>query len=667
MYTFVDTTEVSEGALLPSEALSINGEYIENQITGYRTLTVRGREALSPDVCSESIGASDGSRMKYKRYPERIITVKYQIIAKTNEEFRDSYNKLGQILNVENAQLIFNDEKDKYYIGTPCIIGEVPDGRNSVVAEFEILCTDPFKYSVIEYEATTDLDNSSILIDYNGTYKGFPTLRTEFYNEEDIQDDTLNTLTGNGDCGYVAFFNERGNIIQLGDPDEVDVTVTNKSNTLFNQSFTKSNSWGTATQSQWGVNSGITSSSAVEQKGTIGMGVSAYSGGDTSATLLNITSNEENPPIKYTVTAKTSNRTNTGVKVVITIKSALVRETAYIGNGYGLKGSVYIGGKWYSVALKTSSNYWRGTTVHTATINATVSGLTSSTTQLTGIKFKVERTDSNGGKTGVINTTNCSNISIATTATEYYLSCSNYSSGNNWHGASITRNLTEGATDFTLTYSQKMMIGNNATSEIGAFQVILTNGTGANRKILAGLNIYKSTTGTKAGLGLYLNGKAVFNTGGLIDLSTENKLNTTTITKNGNTVTFNVAGMTKQFTDDDITDLSVNEVTFTFTKYKDKTPLTFNGLYSAKLVKNNVKVYNDIPNKFSANDILMADCRNAEITLNGVSTPALGAVGNDWEEFYLTPGLNQIGVAYSNWVVGGYEPTMKVRYREVFL
>jgi hypothetical protein len=50
-----------------------------------------------------------------------------------------------------------------------------------------------------------------------------------------------------------------------------------------------------------------------------------------------------------------------------------------------------------------------------------------------------------------------------------------------------------------------------------------------------------------------------------------------------------------------------------------------------------------------------------------VLTPSLGALGNDWEDFVLTPGLNQIGIAYSEWVEAEYAPTMKVRYREVFL
>ena len=50
MYRFVDITEAAEGMELPSEAMQINGEYLEERIPGYRTLSVSGREALSPEI-----------------------------------------------------------------------------------------------------------------------------------------------------------------------------------------------------------------------------------------------------------------------------------------------------------------------------------------------------------------------------------------------------------------------------------------------------------------------------------------------------------------------------------------------------------------------------------------------------------------------------------------
>ena len=46
MYKFIDTTESQDNTELPSEALCINGIYIENEIEGYQTLSVEGRELL---------------------------------------------------------------------------------------------------------------------------------------------------------------------------------------------------------------------------------------------------------------------------------------------------------------------------------------------------------------------------------------------------------------------------------------------------------------------------------------------------------------------------------------------------------------------------------------------------------------------------------------------
>lgn len=104
-----------------------------------------------------------------------------------------------------------------------------------------------------------------------------------------------------------------------------------------------------------------------------------------------------------------------------------------------------------------------------------------------------------------------------------------------------------------------------------------------------------------------------------------------------------------------------------FEKWMSRTPLAFNGLYWAKFTKDNCTTFKDIPNKFGANDVLIADCSDAKVYLNGSLNEDLGALGNDWEDFVLTPGLNQIFFSYSDFVEEGYEPTIKVRYREVFL
>lgn len=690
MYNFIDINEASEGSVLPSEALKLNGEYIENLIEGYRTLHVSGREALSPEIESYETGVRDGSKLQSKRYPARTIVVTYQLVAESSEAFREAFNKLGGILNVKDAELIFNDEQDKFYTGTPSAIGEIEPGRNAVVGEFELYCADPFKYSVIEYEAEPGLDDSSILIDYNGTYKSYPILEADFPSETEVADDgeTSGTLTGNGDCGYVAFFTEDEKIIQLGNPEEADtVGGFAKSQTLINQTFLSNTAWGTTAKSLWTLNNGTVLPSDVVQTGSVAMKTASYeapaSPSSTSGTILSVWSDAGTPLVHYTVVAKASERTANSVKVAVSITAALKNPGSWIGTGLGLKGSLYIGLAWHDITIKPTSAYWKGQTAHTVNMTITVSGLTETMVALAAIKFKVQRTDTYGGQAGILAEKSCNNLSIspytAEVPNEYYLTASDYGTASGkWHGASITRSIpadaagVTGASDFTLTYKQKMHIGGGSgdTNQLGGFHMHLSAADGT---VIAGVRIVKNQAGKIATIYLYVNGKNVRKTS--LDLSYTNQyfgarasaVKTSTIRKSGGTVIFNIAGYRQTFYDAAIASTKVTKLTFMFEKYSTEAALSCNGLYWAKFVKDNCDTYKDIPNKFSANDVVEADCKNSEIYLNGASTPALGALGNDWETFCLTPGLNQIGTAFSEWVPEGYEPKFKIRYREVFL
>lgn len=691
MYKFIDTTEAYEGADLPSEALQINGQYIENLIEGYRTLHVSGREALSLEIETYETGIRDGSTLKNRRYPARVITVTYQLIAKDSEAFRTAYNALGGLLDVEEAELIFNDEPDKFFKGTLQSIGEVEPGKNAVIGTIEFLCVDPFKYSVTEYTAEPwENDKGTVLIDYNGTYKAFPTLEAEFFNEAEVADDgeTAAELTGSGDCGYVAFFNEKEKIIQLGDPDEEDGegNAYAKAQTLLNQTYKASTAWGSAAKALWATNAGVVLPSNVVQAGSVAMGTASYAteakAADTSGTLLKATSKANQPVMHWTVKAKATNRTASGVKVTIAITAALDKDSNYFGKGYSLKAHVYIAGAWREVTMKTTSERWEGKSGHTKNIVVNVSGLSASTTSLTGIKFKTSRPDGLG-TAGLLDETACNNLKIsaytAAEAATYYLCPSSYgSSSGKYHGPAITRTLPAdasgevGAVNFTMTYKQKMAIGSGSsdTNQRGAFQCMLSDASG---NVVAGVRILKSAAGKKASLLFYVNGKQVHKTD--VDLSYNNKyfgsketaVQTSKITKSGKQVTFAVAGITKSFNDAAIAETAVRKVTFMFEQYSTNAALSYNGLYWAKFVKNNCETWRDVPNKFSANDIVKADCRTGKIYLNGVDSPELGALGNDWEEFYLRPGLNQIGLAYSEWVTATYAPSFRIRYREVYL
>lgn len=686
MYNFVDVNEASEEKILPSEALQINGKFIEHLIDGYRTLQVSGREAMSAEILAYETGVADGSKTSGKRYPSRYITVKYQLLAKTPEAFRTAYNQLASILNVEDAELIFNDEPDKFFIGTPEEINEPEGGTNNVVSEFTIFCADPFKYSVIEYEAEPDLSGNGFLIDYNGTYKAFPTLEAEFHNENE----SIAALTGDGDCGFVAFFNESEKIIQLGDPEEADTEGYAKSQTLVSQSFQKETAFNNIAQTNWASNVGVVSSG--QQSGNMAVAVSSHlitTAPSTSGTLLTIKSKAAAPYINYKVAAQTSGRTEKSVNVKVTITASLEKSTNYFGNGYGLKGSIrFNGGDWHSVTIKSTSANWKGNSGHTVTLTVTVKDLEATTKLLEDIKFKVERTDNAGGKSGILDETACKDLEISTytapVPNDWYLMPETYGASTGWHGPTITRTIPAdaagdvGAANFTFSYSQKTAIGTSstATQELGVFQALILCGSGTSRKILAGANVFKSKAGKTAYLRFYVNGNTMQTLE--IDLSHANKyfgnnvngnvaVKNSTIIKTGAKIDFNIGGIKKTFIDNSIKDTKATQITFYIAQYGTKPPISYNGLYWAKFVKNNCDTWEDIPNKFSANDVVTADCKSGEIFLNNRPAPSLGAMGNDWEDFYLTPGLNQIGFTYSDWVTAAYAPKFKIRYREVFI
>ena len=111
--------------------------------------------------------------------------------------------------------------------------------------------------------------------------------------------------------------------------------------------------------------------------------------------------------------------------------------------------------------------------------------------------------------------------------------------------------------------------------------------------------------------------------------------------------------------------MPIRQPPYIFQPMVSTTPLSTNGVIWAKFIKDNCDTYADIPNKFSANDELLVDCESAKIYLNDIETPELGALGNDWDQFYLKPGYNQIGVAWSEWTQS--VPEFKMKYREVFL
>lgn len=204
MYAFVNTVNSGiVGTNLPTEAMSYNGVYLENEIDGYRTLSVTGRELMESEVTDQEIDGMDGSYYRYKTTPARTITVKYQLRARGSREFRDAFNKMNKLLSGEQVKVIFNDESDKYFIGTKTSNTQVDGGSNNVIGEIEIYCSDPRKYSTTEKEFTA---TDGVL---NIVNEGTVPVSIDY----DVQTTS--------ETGYIGLVSEEG-IMQYGKVEELD-------------------------------------------------------------------------------------------------------------------------------------------------------------------------------------------------------------------------------------------------------------------------------------------------------------------------------------------------------------------------------------------------------------------------------------------------------------
>lgn len=204
MYAFVNTVNSGiVGTNLPTEAMSYNGVYLENEIDGYRTLSVTGRELMESEVTDQEIDGMDGSYYRYKTTPARTITVRYQLLARGSREFRDAFNKMNKLLSGEQVKVIFNDESDKYFIGTKTSNTQVDGGSNNVIGEIEIYCSDPCKYSTTEKEFTA-IDGVLNIV-----------------NEGTVPVSIDYDVQTTSETGYIGLVSEEG-VMQYGKIEELD-------------------------------------------------------------------------------------------------------------------------------------------------------------------------------------------------------------------------------------------------------------------------------------------------------------------------------------------------------------------------------------------------------------------------------------------------------------
>lgn len=211
--------------LEPVQAANIEGVgYLEEVISGYRTLKVEGREPLNLELENTEISTRDGAKYKRRRIESRPLTIHFALTAGSSAEFETKFNSLKSCLyKVENTKIIFDDEPDKYFVGTYKEAKIDHLGPCAYRGEISIECSDPFKYAVNETTVNAQtIDGQKVIVaTYNGTYPAHPRLEA----------------TCGSDNGFYGFANANGAVLQVGDPEEVDTEDVQKSEMLINDSF----------------------------------------------------------------------------------------------------------------------------------------------------------------------------------------------------------------------------------------------------------------------------------------------------------------------------------------------------------------------------------------------------------------------------------------------
>lgn len=166
LYNFRDTTDTTPiKRAIPKEAMNFNGFFLENRIKGYRTISVGGRELFGNEPTIDTVGTRNGGKYRRSRLPIRTLVVTYNLQCATAEEFRSSYNQLNQLLMDHEVKVWFNDEPDKYYVATRAEVESVPQGMNSIVSSFNLVCADPYKYAMTEKVVDIDSQSFKVLSD----------------------------------------------------------------------------------------------------------------------------------------------------------------------------------------------------------------------------------------------------------------------------------------------------------------------------------------------------------------------------------------------------------------------------------------------------------------------------------------------------------------------
>lgn len=260
---------------------------------------------------------------------------------------------------------------------------------------------------------------------------------------------------------------------------------------------------------------------------------------------------------------------------------------------------------------------------------------------------------------------------------EGYLYAANYGSGSAWHGPSLTFRVPQdsnghiGAKNCQFSWHHYFAL--NDANQLGVVQFLMTD---RNKTNVAAVTFFKDEPGiNQAKYHLYVKGRqnppevrfggdGNNKITGHLGLGAPKTAGHSSIQKFGATITFNIAGEIYTIEEPSLADVEVTEVSVYMGARGGYAAMPANFIYGLVFTSHSVQTWQDIPNKLIAGNQVEVDTKSGKVNVDGVEIPGLGALGNDWEEFYLEPGENQIRCTYSSWAT---KPNFKMKYREVYL
>ena len=583
---------------LPIEAVKIDGQYLEDVIPGYMTVKTSGREGLSAETNAYTVASSDGETVKGYRWPARKIDVEFYVQGDNMNDLRAKLNQLNNLLSLEDADFVFNDEEDKFFQGKAIIEEKGNDYKNGYGGSYTIYCPYPFKRSLVptvlssdDEEGVTVLSDNSVTFefDYNGVCPARPVLRAEFAGALSGGD-----YSEDGDCGYVAFMDADENIIQLGNPDVIDIDEYNSAETLANRIFSTMSGWSTSGGTTYG-------GRAVSGSPSVANITDAYWNGGAGQTMAFAkptdygSGSSWHGPILYL---------NTGGAINFTLNT-VQRLAVYNGSEYGI----------YEVGAYNTSN------------NKMIAG------------FVIDK--SGGGASGVVRyVVNGKQVGADSIDLSYYNTNFGYCNRTAVYGT-VTYYDT-----VTHTTKERVCVRKKTKKKKAKYKTVTktwTERVARTRTVQNGWNY------------------------------TQSNLNAS-IKKSGDSVTFKIGNLSaRTFKDSEIALTPAHRASVYMSKYGTSSPLHTMGIHSLVFTKEPSGAFADIPNVFTAGDIVEADCNDATVvlmredTLGGQLEPQFGALGNDWEDFVISPGRNTISASWSEWVNTQYKPKIKIIFNEVYL